>query len=113
MSNGSNILRFLNPSSISETRTLEVTYNGKPVTKLNELEYIEGQIYANVWQTERIAIINSSSGQVEGWLDMGELKNFLDYQEGIDVLNGIAYDGNYVYVTGKLWPNLFEISLNK
>ena len=113
MSNGSSILRFLDPSTMSETRTLDVTYNGKPVTRLNELEHINGLVYANVWQTERIAIINTDSGQVKEWLDMEELKKLLDYQEGIDVPNGIAYDGNHVYVTGKLWPNLFEISLNK
>jgi glutamine cyclotransferase len=113
MSNGSSILRFLDPSTMSETRTLKVTYNGKPVTKLNELEHIDGLIYANVWQTESIAIIDPDSGQVEGWLEMGGLKNLLDYQEGIDVLNGIAYDGNNVYVTGKLWPNIFVISINK
>ena len=83
-----------------------------PVAHLNELEYVEGQIYANVWQTERIAMIAPKTGRVTGWID---LHGLLDPREagGVDVLNGIAYDaaGDRLFVTGKLWPRIFEIRL--
>jgi glutamine cyclotransferase len=92
--------------------TLNVTDQGRPVTMLNELEYINGEIWANVWQTDRIARISPFTGNVVGWID---LKGLLTPSEhaSADVLNGIAYDSaaNRVFVTGKLWPKLFEIKV--
>jgi glutamine cyclotransferase len=84
-----------------------------PVTKLNELEYVQGEIYANVWQTDRIAIIAPETGRVIGWVDLRGLLTAEDRSEPVDVLNGIAYDAgtDRLFVTGKLWPKLFEIEL--
>ena len=84
-----------------------------PVRLLNELEYVRGQIYANVWQTDLIARIDPSSGQVLGWIDLGGLLGPEDRAAPVDVLNGIAYDaaGDRLFVTGKWWPKLFEIQL--
>ena len=84
-----------------------------PVSRLNELEYVQGRIFANVWQTERIAIIDAQSGRVTGWLDLSGLLTGAERARPVDVLNGIAYDARSgrLYVTGKLWPRLFEIEL--
>jgi len=83
------------------------------ITQINELEYIEGYIYANLWQTDQIAIIDPETGRVESWIDLTGLQDELDSKAGIDVFNGIAYDheNNKIFVTGKLWSNLFEIKL--
>ena len=87
--------------------------NDDPVTRLNELEYVQGEIYANVWQTDRIARISPETGQVVGWIDLEGLLSAEDRTEPVDVLNGIAYDAqaDRLFVTGKLWPKLFEIEL--
>jgi glutaminyl-peptide cyclotransferase len=105
-------LRFLDPKTLKETGRLVVRDAGRPVNYLNELEYVRGEILANIWQTQRIAKISLKSGQVTGWIDLGGL---LDPREaaGTDVLNGIAYDAarDRLFVTGKNWPKLFEIKI--
>ena len=114
MSDGSAELRWLDPTTLRERRRLHVSADGKPVDRLNELEWVEGEIYANVWQTDRIARIDPKSGHVVGWIDLGGL---LPARERIpqhtDVLNGIAYDAatKRLFVTGKFWPKVFEIRL--
>lgn len=113
MSDGTSTLYFLDPQSFEEVGRLEVFDNDGPVTRLNELEYIKGEIYANVWQTDRIARISPRTGQVVGWVDLQGLLTEEDRLEYVDVLNGIAYDSENgrLFVTGKLWPKLFEIEL--
>lgn len=113
MSDGTSTLHFLDPQTFEEIGQLEVFDNGGPVTRLNELEYIQGEIYANVWQTDRVARIAPGTGQVIGWVELGGLLTAEDHSEPVDVLNGIAYDANTdrLFVTGKLWPKLFEIEL--
>ena len=114
MSDGTSALRFLNPETFEITRRIDVNDNGVPVDRLNELEYINGRIYANVWQTDNIAIIEPGSGQVSGWIDLSGLLPPQSYSTPVDVLNGIAYDtaNERLFVTGKLWPWLFEIRIN-
>jgi len=112
MSDGSATIRYLDPNSLAVTRAITVTDAGQPVTQLNELEYIEGEIFSNVWQTDRIARIDPKTGHVVGWIDLSGL--LLPTERiGADVLNGIAYDakGKRLFVTGKYWPKLFEIKL--
>ena len=111
-SDGSDILRFLNPSTYSVTRELHVADSGEPIENLNELEYIGNEIYANVWQSDRIARISPSTGNVLSWIDLTGLLRLSDTAGSeVDVLNGIAYDDatDRLFVTGKLWPKLFEI----
>jgi glutamine cyclotransferase len=112
MSDGTPTLRFLNPATLEETRRLTVRDAGVPVDDLNELEIVKGEIFANVWQNHRIARISPKTGQVTGWID---LTGLLSPREavGVDVMNGIAYDaaGDRLFVTGKLWPRLFEIRI--
>jgi glutamine cyclotransferase len=83
------------------------------VSGLNELEYVRGKIYANIWKSERIAIISPQSGRVEGWIDLSGLSGSMGHSRKMDVLNGIAYDKDKdrLFITGKLWPSLFEIKL--
>jgi len=113
MSDGTSTLHFLDPETFSIIGHIEVCNNDTPIDKLNELEYINGQIYANIWQTDYIAIINPQSGQVSAWIDLSGLLSSQYYSEPVDVLNGIAYDtvNDRLLVTGKLWPWLFEIKL--
>ena len=110
MSDGSAYLRFLDPATQQELSRLQVTDGGHPVVYLNELEYVKGEVFANVWQTDRIARISPKTGRVTGWLD---LKGLLSARDAQAVLNGIAYDaaGDRLFVTGKLWPKLFEIKV--
>ena len=113
MSDGSNVLTYLDPQSFKPVKKLSVTMNGRPAHQLNELEFIEGEIWANVWQSDLILRIDPASGRVASYLD---LKNLLPAQMrrgGEDVLNGIAYDPaqKRIFVSGKLWPRLFEIRL--
>lgn len=112
-SDGTATLRFLDPESLKEQGRLEVVDRSGPVGGLNELEYVEGSIYANVWQTERIAMIDAQSGRVTGWLDLSGLLTVEERSRPVDVLNGIAYDSRTgrLYVTGKLWPRLLQIEL--
>ncbi|HEV3485228.1 MAG TPA: glutaminyl-peptide cyclotransferase [Vicinamibacterales bacterium] len=112
MSDGSAQLRFLDPKTFREVRRVTVRDGGAPVTQLNELEFIDGEVYANVWQSDRIARIAPDTGQVKAWID---LRGLLTPSEAAaaEVLNGIAYDadGKRLFVTGKLWPRLFHIEL--
>ena len=112
MSDGSSTLYFFDPETLEETGRIEVQDNGEPVIRLNELEYARGEIYANVWMTNRIAIISPETGRIVGWIDLEGLLN-PEQQTRADVLNGIAYDpiDDRLFVTGKLWPTLFEIDL--
>jgi len=100
---------------LKETGRIAVNDGGRPVPELNELEWVKGEIYANVWQTNRIARIDPKSGRVVGWIELNGLLTPADYTDLTDVLNGIAYDakGDRLFVTGKRWPKLFEIKLVK
>lgn len=113
MSDGSATLRFLDPATFDVSRTLEVTDAGDPVLNLNELEVVKGEILANVWGKDRISRISPETGQVLGWIDLTPLRSALGPVQGIDALNGIAYDGeaDRLFVTGKFWPSLFEIEV--
>ena len=113
MSDGTSTLYFLDFQTMDFTGQVEVTEKHGPVTNLNELEYIDGEIYANIWKSERIARISPQTGRVLGWIDMKGLLKPEDLKEPVDVLNGIAYDiqNNRLFVTGKLWPKLFEIEV--
>ena len=113
MSDGSSRLYFLHPDNFQEIGRIEVHDNARPVTRLNELEYIRGEIYANVWQTNRIVRISPKTGKVIGWIEMDGLLTQEELREPVDVLNGIAYDAenDRLFVTGKLWPKVFEIKL--
>jgi glutamine cyclotransferase len=107
-------LRFLDPASFKELGRLTVRDQNRPVSNLNELEFVNGEIFANIYQTDRIARIDPSNGRVTGWIDLAGLLPISD-RRGTDVLNGIAYDraGDRLFVTGKLWPRLFEIRLER
>ena len=113
MSDGTPTLYFLNPETFEQVSRIKVYDRNIPVWGLNELEYVEGQIYANIWPTERIAMIAPDKGRVTGWIDMRGLLTQQDYSQPVDVLNGIAYDqkNGRLFVTGKFWPKLFEIRL--
>jgi len=116
MSDGTPELRFLNPTTLQETNRIEVTLDGKPVYNVNELEYVKGEIYANVWHTNWIARIDPKDGHIVGLINLAGLLSADDHVEGPDgVLNGIAYDAasDRLFVTGKNWPKLFEIRLRK
>lgn len=115
MSDGSHELRFLDPVTMQELgRVAVLDGDGLPVTRLNELEWVEGEVWANVWQTDRIARIDPASGRLLGWIDLTGLLPAEDRAaQRVDVLNGIAYDAarDRVFVTGKWWPKLFEIQV--
>ena len=114
MSDGTSVLYFLDPKSFAETGQLQVHDDRGPVTRLNELEWIDGEIFANIWRTDYIARISPQSGRVTGWIFLGDLLSAEDRPRLPDaVLNGIAYDPatKRLFVTGKLWPKLFEIKL--
>ncbi len=110
-SDGTATLRFRDPATFKETRHLLVTDGGKPVKQLNELEYIKGQIYANIWHSNRIARISPRDGHVIAWIDLAGLLPDSEKINGESVLNGIAYDAKHdrLFVTGKQWPTIFEI----
>jgi glutamine cyclotransferase len=123
-SDGTSILRFLNPDTMKWQAQIAVVEAGKGIRWLNELEYINGEVYANIWQEDRIAIIQLNSGQVTGWIDLSQLRSRMvpppQDVEGLGaygkaVANGIAYDaaGGRLFVTGKSWPRLFEIRLRR
>jgi glutamine cyclotransferase len=113
MSDGTAQIRSWNPSTLQETSRITVHDGQTTIQSLNELEFVNGEIYANIWQTDRIARIAPADGHVSGWIDLSGLLPAADLAQGADVLNGIAYDapGNRLFVTGKLWPKLFEIQL--
>jgi glutamine cyclotransferase len=112
LSDGSPVLRFFEPETMKEISRLLVTEDGKGVEELNELELVRGQIWANVWLTARIAVIDPISGRVTAWIDMSKLEPGVR-RDGNAVLNGIAWDpvGDRLFVTGKLWPTLFEVQV--
>lgn len=113
LSDGTPILRFLDPVTSKELRRVTVKDHGKPVTDINELEYINGQVYANLWHSDRIARISPGTGKVLGWIDLEGLLPASEQSSPEAVLNGIAWDAAHhrLFVTGKLWPKLFEIEV--
>ncbi|MFW2439855.1 MAG: glutaminyl-peptide cyclotransferase [Arenicellales bacterium] len=113
LSDGSSVLRFLDPVTFKETRRLSVSQSGRPIEHLNELEMVNGNIFANVWLTDHLVIISPDSGQVLGVVDLTHLLKKYSLNTRESVLNGIAYDpvGDRLFVTGKYWPKLFEIRL--
>jgi glutamine cyclotransferase len=113
MSNGSNVLIYRDPRTFTATKALEVKDQGNTVPQLNELEWVKGEIWANVWQRDSIARIDPATGEVKGWIDLTGILPQLDRTGKEDVLNGIAYDAatDKIHVTGKLWPKLYEIRL--
>ena len=113
ISDGSAVLYFMDPNTFKVVGTLEVYGDNGKVSKLNELEYINGEIYANIWGIEKIARINPKTGRVTAWIDLSGLLSDQDKKNRVDVLNGIAFnsDKGRLFVTGKLWPKLFEIEL--
>jgi glutaminyl-peptide cyclotransferase len=113
MSDGSNQLRYLDPATFAVTKTLDVYAGNEAVANLNELEYIEGVIFANIWHSPRIARIDPQSGQVLSWIDLASL-SAKEQRGAEDVLNGIAYDSktHRIFVTGKDWPELLEIKID-
>jgi glutaminyl-peptide cyclotransferase len=113
LSDGTATLHFVDPATMKERHRVTVRDHGKPVIELNELEYIRGQIYANVWHTDRIARIAPATGKVLGWIDLAGLLPAEEKSSPEAVLNGIAWDSAHhrLFVTGKLWPKLFEIQV--
>jgi glutamine cyclotransferase len=114
MSDGSATLQFLDPKTLAVTKTLRVQDAGRPVGNLNELEWIEGEIWANVWMTDRIARISPNTGEVNAWIDLSSLWPVAQRPQPADqVLNGIAYDKatRRIYITGKKWPRLYQITV--
>lgn len=115
LSDGTDEIRFLDPNTYAVKRAISVTDAGRPVAELNELEYVRGEIYANVWHQNRVARIDPADGRVKGWIDLSGLLKPGDVTNEEAVLNGIAYDerGDRLFVTGKLWPKVFEIKLKQ
>ncbi|MHC1730055.1 MAG: glutaminyl-peptide cyclotransferase [Syntrophobacteraceae bacterium] len=113
MSNGSNNLLFLNPQTFEEERVLTVLDGARPVKQLNELEFIRGEIFANIWRKDIIARISPQTGKVTGWIDMSDLRKEIPVVSNAEALNGIAYDAenDRIFVTGKYWPNVFQIEI--
>jgi len=114
LSDGTPVLRFLDPQTFEETRRLPVTdEKGQPVVNINELEYIHGEIYANIWETDQIVRISPKTGRIVGRIDLTGIIDKKTLSDPNAVLNGIAYDAKQdrIFVTGKLWPKLFEIKI--
>jgi glutamine cyclotransferase len=113
LSDGSSALRYLDPKTFSTVRTLDVTDHGNPVDQINELEYIHGEIFANIWMSNRIARISPKDGHVIAWIDLAGIIPDVELRNNDAVLNGIAWDAQNrrLFVTGKLWPRLFEIQI--
>jgi glutaminyl-peptide cyclotransferase len=114
ISDGSSVLRFLSPTSFQVVRRLSVRdSDGRLIDQLNELEYVRGEIYANIWHSDKVARISPQTGRIVGWIDMSGLIDSNQVRDPDAVLNGIAYDskGDRLFVTGKMWPKLFEIKV--
>lgn len=113
LSDGTSTLYFLDPNTFHVIRRISANDHGVLISRLNELEYIQGEIFANVWPTDRIVRIDPDTGNVLGWIDLAGLYPEKDRTPSADVMNGIAYDarGNRIFVTGKQWPFLYEIRL--
>ena len=115
MSDGTAQLRFLDPDKLTEQRRITVTWNGRAVERLNELEYVRGEIWANIWYETKIARIDPATGAVIHWIDIGALRKAAGVSDTEAVANGIAYDAakDRIFVTGKNWPKLFEIRVGR
>lgn len=115
LSDGTSQIRFLDPQTFAVRRTISVTDRGRPLRDINELEYVKGEIYANVWHSDRVARIDPQTGRLTGWIDLTGLLPASDRGGAEAVLNGIAYDerGDRLFVTGKLWPKLFEVKIKE
>lgn len=113
MSDGTDEIRVLDGATLKEKRRIKVHDGDAPVTEINELEVVDGEIFANIWQTDRIARISPRTGKVVGWIDLAGILSPMYRRKRDAVLNGIAFDarGKRLFVTGKLWPNVFEIQL--
>lgn len=113
MSDGTASLRVLDPKTFKELRRIPVTADGRPVDQLNELEFVKGEVLANIWQTTRIARIDPATGHVKGWIDLSALPEARGGGDPDAVANGIAYDKAHdrLFVTGKFWPHLYEVKL--
>lgn len=113
LSDGTPELRFLDPTSFAEQRRITVTYQGRPIRRLNELEYVRGEILANIWHQDLIVRIDPATGVITGVIDLRDLAAAVPVADSEAVLNGIAYDdkSGKLYVTGKNWPSLYEIAL--
>lgn len=115
MSDGTNIIYFLDPELFTINRQIEVYHNKGPANSLNELEYINGKIWANLYYTDEIVIIDPETGRVEGWINLKGILKATERRSNTNVLNGIAWDSDQerLFVTGKLWPRLFEIRIRE
>lgn len=115
LSDGTNRLRFLDPENFQVRKTIAVFDGSMPAIEINELEYVQGEIYANIWHADRIARIDPQTGRMVGWIDLTGLLARGEVHDEEAVLNGIAYDetNGRLFVTGKLWPKLFEIRLTR
>lgn len=115
LSDGTNQLRFIDPATFRVLKTVSVLNDNQPLTEINELEYIHGEIYANVWKTDKIVRIDPQTGRILAWIDLTGLRPNETLSNGENVLNGIAYDeaNDRLYVTGKRWPTLYEIRLKR
>lgn len=113
VSDGTSTIRFWDPNTLQETGRITVRDNNGPLNRLNELEYVNGEIWANIWMTDRIARIDPETGTVKGYIELSGLLDTSNLTQPVDVLNGIAYDASTgrVFVTGKLWPALYEIAI--
>lgn len=115
LSDGTNKIRFLDPATSQVKRTISVFDRGQPLEEINELEYVKGEIFANVWHDDRVARIDPQTGHINGWIDLSGLLKPGEVTDEEAVLNGIAYDesSDRLFVTGKLWPKVFEIKLKR
>ncbi len=116
MSDGTNRIRFLDPDNFQVNRTISVQDGSTPVAGINELEYVHGEIYANIWHKEHVARIEPETGRILSWIDLAGLRALSQANDNEAVLkNGIAYDQNNdrLFVTGKLWPKLFEVRVKR
>jgi glutamine cyclotransferase len=115
LSDGTNRVRFLDPDNFQVTKTIEVLDGQTAIAELNELEYVQGEIYANIWHADRIARIDPKTGKVVGWINLAGILKPGEVQDEEAVLNGIAYDeaSSRLFITGKLWPKIFEIRLTR
>ena len=115
MSDGSSTIKFRDPDSFKVVREIRVRDGDTPVGHLNEMEFIKGEIWANVFTEDMIVRISPKNGKVTGWINLSVLRSYLPRNAQVDVINGIAYDAkeDRIFVTGKYWPNVFEIQLSK
>lgn len=112
-SDGTNILKILDPNNFNILKTISVFAGTYPLSNLNELENIEGEIWANIWMSDTIAVIDRTTGKVKYFIDASSLRQYIPPGANIDVLNGIAYDkkSKSIYLTGKLWPYIFQVEI--